>query len=310
MQVIFNIDGKHSLNTKSAIALGTFDGIHLGHRELIRQLNEQKTSGLTTMVYTFLSHPMSRLAPESVPDQIMLLKEKIITFSRLGIDTLVLNPFSDEFLRQTHEEFLLSLLGSYNVKTLIVGFNFRFGYKGRGDAEYLEQASKRYGFDLICVPPVKLDDRIVSSTLVRSLITEGQVEEASRALGMPYSIAGIVVKGLGRGTLLGFPTANMVLPSRKVMPKPGVYAVLCKVGGNYYKGAASIGFNPTFDGDSLSFETHLLDFRGSLYGKRIRVYFIKRIRDEVRFSSTEELKEQIKTDVAMVNNLIYKTDLL
>jgi len=310
MQVIFNIDGKHSSSRQSAIALGTFDGIHLGHRELIRHLNEQKKLGLTTIVYTFLSHPMSRLAPGSTPDQIMLLKEKIIAFSRLGIDTLVLNPFSDEFLHQSHEEFLQRLVSSYNVKTLIVGFNFRFGFKGQGDTGYLEEASRRYGFDLICVPPVKLDGRIVSSTLVRSLVAEGYVEDAAHALGMPYTIAGKVIKGFGRGTLLGFPTANIARPMQKVIPKPGVYAVICKVEGNFYRGVANVGFNPTFEGNSLSIETHLVDFKGSLYGKRMRVYFMKRIRDEVKFDSPEELKDQIKADVTKANNLIYKTHLL
>lgn len=306
MQVIFNHKRQHVVNDPTAIALGTFDGIHLGHRKLISKLHEQKKlNGYRTMVYTFLGHPLERLNPSKVPPQIMLLGEKIKGFSSLGIDTLVLNPFTDEFLHQTPEVFIDSLLTHYNIKSIIVGFNFRFGYKGQGDIGFLEKAAQDKGFDLICVPPVQEENTTISSTLIRDLITKGNLEEAAMLLEKPYSIKGRIVHGYGRGRSIGFPTANLSFSNKKVLPCFGVYLTRCYINNQMYWGVTSVGKNPTFAQDNINIEAYIFDLNKDIYGSVLRIEFIRYLREEIKFNTVEELIHQIGKDVVKAKNLIY-----
>ena len=308
MRVIFNYDRSYRTSLPSAIALGTFDGIHLGHRQLINELlDKKKTYGYQTIVYTFLNHPLQVLKPETAPPQIMLVKEKIKEFSDLGIDVLVLNQFDESLLRQSPGEFLNQLTHNLNVKSLIVGFNYRFGYRGEGDCAFLERESKLMGFDLTCVPPVQKDDLVISSTLIRSKITQGDVEEAACLLSRPYSISGTIVHGHGRGRNLGYPTANIKYSSQKVLPKPGVYLTRCSLSNEVeYWGVTSIGSNPTFSGDETTIETYLLNCNRDLYGRSMKVSFLSFIREEKTFNTVEGLVSQISRDVKMAKMLIYK----
>lgn len=306
MKVVFNYDGNYKIKKPVAIALGTFDGIHIGHQELIKSLQEQKKKGFDTVVYTFLTHPMALLSPDNTPPQIMQLREKIKVFSDFGIDHLVLNPFDSEFKNQSHEQFLSNLLEHFNVQSIIVGFNFRFGNKGIGDTEYLRMAAEKFAFDLVSIDPVNRNDLVVSSSLVRTLISAGQVRDASLILGRPYQLAGKVVRGFGRGKKLGFPTANIEYTSNKLIPKIGIYAVECWLGNISYKGVTSIGYNPTFEGKNISVETYIIDYSEEIYGRRIIIHFIDRIRDEIKFNNPEELSRQIEKDVTTAINMIYK----
>ncbi len=306
MRVIFNYDKNNRISQPCAIALGTFDGIHQGHRQLIAELKKQKQRyGRQTIVYTFLTHPLQVLEPEKAPSQIMLLSEKIKEFSRLGIDILVLNSFDHAFLHQTPRVFMDQLYDRYHIKTIVVGFNFHFGYQGTGDKTFLEAESREKGWDLICVPPVRFGDRVVSSSLIRSSLSEGRVEEAAKMLTRPYCIKGKVIHGYGRGRKMGFPTANLQFSNRKVLPKFGVYLTKCRLNGKMYWGMTNVGRNPTFSEKGLSIETYLPDFGGDLYGQTMRIFFLTRLREEMKFEHVSDLTKQMQQDVKNVKKLIY-----
>ncbi|NLN41294.1 MAG: bifunctional riboflavin kinase/FAD synthetase [Clostridiales bacterium] len=308
MQVVFNIDKQHSLDDPIAIALGTFDGIHIGHQMLIQQLIYiQKTFGCHSLVYTFLNNPMELLNPKNAPSRIITLSEKISKFNRLDIDFLVLNPFDRKLASMSPQDFIeYMLIKKYNIKYIVVGYDFRFGYLGSGDTKLLEKLSEIYGYELIVVPPLSLGGEIISSTLIRKLVREGDVEKASMYLGTPYSICGEIVHGFGRGRRLGFPTANLEFDTRKTIPKSGIYLTKVMIDGVYHWGMTNVGSNPTFNNEGLFIETYILNYNNDLYGTRIKLEFIKRIRDEIKFSNIEDLKNQITKDVQWAKNYIYK----
>ncbi|NLH57976.1 MAG: bifunctional riboflavin kinase/FAD synthetase [Clostridiales bacterium] len=306
MKVLFNYNGQYKIKNSSAVALGTFDGIHIGHQELIMLLEKQKAKGYNTVIYTFINHPMTVLQAEKAPLQLMTVKEKIKELSKYKIDFLILNPFNDELKIKSRDQFLLELIDNLNAKSIITGFNHRFGSKGLGDTDYLRTRSKEQGFELMTVEPVKLGENIVSSTLIRDLVASGKVREAATMLGRPYKLTGKVVKGFGLGRKLGFPTANMRYPKNKQIPGLGIYAVECKLSNRTYMGVTSIGYNPTFDRKEISIETYIMDFNEDIYGKDLSVSFIEKIRDEIKFASKEELSEQINKDVFTARKLIYK----
>ncbi len=310
MQVIFNEKGDHSLGHPVAIALGMFDGIHKGHQALIGRLKEIKRRyGYTTMVYTFKQHPLSCLPPRKAPPQIMNLNKKILEFHRMGMDILVLNNFDEGFARTAPREFIQRfLLEKYDVRYIVVGYNYRFGYKGSGDAHLLIRMGKEKGFEVVVVPPVKVGGEVVSSSLIRKTIQQGHVARAWQYLGSPYSINGEIVRGAGRGKTLGYPTANLDIGSKNmVIPKFGVYLTCCNLDGQWLWGVTNIGQNPTFDQSGLHIETFFLGYQGGeLYGKRTRLYFLRYIREERRFPSKQELVQQMDRDIAVAKNLIYK----
>ncbi|MCM8901168.1 bifunctional riboflavin kinase/FAD synthetase [Caldicoprobacter algeriensis] len=310
MQVIFNEKSDHSLGYPVAIALGMFDGIHKGHKALIRRLKEIKRRyGYTAMVYTFKQHPLSCLPPRKAPPQIMNLNKKILEFHRMGVDILVLNNFDEGFARTAPREFIQRyLLEKYDVRFIVVGYNYRFGHNGSGDAQLLIRMGKEMGFEVVVVPPVKVGREVVSSSLIRKMIQQGDVAKAWQYLGRPYSINGQIVRGAGRGKTLGHPTANLDIgPKNIVIPKFGVYLTRCNLDGQCFWGVTNVGQNPTFDQSGLHIETFFLDYHGGeLYGKHVRLYFLRYIREERRFPSKQELVQQMECDVAAAKNLIYK----
>ncbi|HHU48769.1 MAG: bifunctional riboflavin kinase/FAD synthetase [Caldicoprobacterales bacterium] len=307
MQVIFNYDRDYSTNLPSAIALGTFDGIHMGHRKLINELLLQKRKyKYQTIVYTFIEHPLHVLAHDKEPPRIMLLREKIKEFSRLGVDILLLNSFDNFLLHQAPHEFLEQLYKKIPIKSFVVGFNFRFGHKGAGNIIYLQKEAEQKELDLITVPPVKSEGEVVSSTLIRKKIQEGKMRDAAKLLTQPYSISGKVIQGFGRGKDLGFPTANLGFSSHKIMPAYGVYLTKCTINRNIYWGVTNIGINPTFSNNNVHVETHILDYNKNLYGQYMKISFIDRLRQEIKFDSAEELSRQMERDVIKAKKLIYK----
>ena len=308
MQVVFNIDKQHSLNDPIAVALGTFDGIHIGHQMLLKQLKYiQNSLGCRSLVYTFLNNPIELLNPEKAPARIMTIPEKISKFNRFDIDFLVLNPFDRKLASMSPQDFIeYMLIKNYNIKYIVVGYDFRFGYLGSGDTKLLEKLSHKYGYEVVVIPPLSLGGEIISSTLIRTLIKEGNVEKASMYLGIPYSISGRIVHGFGRGRKLGYPTANLEFDARKIIPKNGIYLTKVIVDGLYHWGMTNVGTNPTFNNEGLFIETYILNYNKDLYGARIKLEFLKRIRDEIKFTNMEDLKNQITNDVQWAKNYIYK----
>lgn len=307
MKVIFNYNRNFNTNLSSAIAFGTFDGIHLGHRQLINELLQQKRDyNYQTIVYTFIEHPLHLLAPDKEPPRIMQLGEKIKEFSRLGIDILLLNSFDKFLLHQTPREFLDQLYNNVPVKTLVVGFNFRFGHKGAGDVNYLEKEAAGRGLNLISVAPVQSNNEVVSSTLIRKKIQEGKIKEVNKLLTKPYSISGKIIHGFGRGKSMGFPTANLLFSAQKVLPAYGVYLTKCVINGCSYWGLTNVGTNPTFSNGSVQIETYLLDHSRDLYGEFMQISFVDMLRREIKFDSSEALSRQMYLDKIKAQKLIYK----
>jgi riboflavin kinase/FMN adenylyltransferase len=271
------------------IAIGTFDGVHVGHRQVIDRADT---------VLTFEPHPLSVLHPEAAPKLIMPFEIKRDVIEGLGVEELVVIPFDRTFSTIPPEEFcgriLIDTLGAERVS---VGENFRFGAKAKGDPEML---ASREEFDSRVVPLVEVDGEIVSSTRIRSLIAAGEVETATKCLGAPFLLEGPVVEGDGRGRTLGFPTANLVPSDDLVCPGHGVYAAFA----NGQPAAVNVGVRPTFEtGRGLLVEAYLIDFEGDLYGKILRVAFIGRLRGERRFPSVEDLIEQMHRDVSEARDL-------
>jgi riboflavin kinase/FMN adenylyltransferase len=265
------------------VAIGTFDGVHLGHQAVIDDADT---------VLTFEPHPVQVIHPEAAPKLIMPFKDKRDVIDGLGVDELVVIPFDKEFSSRSAEEFIEDvLIAKLGAKKVSVGENFRFGAKAKGDPRML---AEREEFETRVVPLVEVDGETVSSTQIRALIAAGNVEQAMKCLGAPFMVEGPVVEGDKRGRELGFPTANLVPDDALVVPGHGVFAAFA----NGVPAAVNVGVRPMFEtGRGLLIEAYLIDFEGDLYGQNLRVAFVKRLRGERRFPSVEELISQMKRDV-------------
>lgn len=271
------------------VAIGTFDGVHVGHRKVIDRADT---------VLTFEPHPLSVLHPEAAPKLIMPFEIKRDVIEGLGVGELVVIPFDRGFSSIRPEEFCSRILvEGLGAKRVSVGENFRFGARARGEPEVL---ASRPEFESRVVSLVEVDGEIVSSTRIRSLLAAGEVEAATRCLGAPFLLEGPVVKGDGRGRTLGFPTANLIPSDDLVCPGHGVYAAFA----NGRPAAVNVGVRPTFEtGRGLLIEAHLIDFEADLYGRTLRIAFIARLRGERRFPSVDELIAQMRVDVEAARGL-------
>ncbi len=289
----------------SVLTLGNFDGLHLGHQELVKMIiRRAREIGALSMVVTFRPHPLKVLAPEKCPPLISIYEEKIKLFERLGIDVLVKIPFTLEFAAMAPEDFVRDVLcGTLGAKEIFVGYNYRFGRGREGDIRTLISLGKKYGFAVREIEQIAVDGEVISSTKIRTLLREGDVEHAAKLLGRTYAITGIVVKGDGRGKGLGFPTAN-IAPKHSIIPADGVYAVRLVVRERAYDGIANIGMRPTFNKKVLAIEVHVFDFNEDLYGEDISLYFIRKIREEKKFKGPEALVAQIKTDIEVAKEIL------
>jgi riboflavin kinase / FMN adenylyltransferase len=269
------------------LAVGEFDGVHTGHREVIR--------GADT-VLTFEPHPRMVVAPDSAPKLLTSLEVKSDLIAALGVRELVVIPFDGSFASQSPQEFIdRVLIERLGARMVSVGENFRFGHRARGDAELLAAEPR---FDARVVRLVELEGQIVSSTHIRGLVAVGEVAAAARFLGVPFQMRGTIAHGDKRGRLLGFPTANLVPNPQLVVPDHGVYACHAELEGRRLAAAVSVGVRPTFKtGRGLLVEAFLLDFEGDVYGQELRLDFIERLRGEQRFDSAEALVEQMHRDV-------------
>jgi riboflavin kinase / FMN adenylyltransferase len=283
-----------------AIAIGTYDGVHVGHRRVIASALEwAQSNGVPAMVVTFDPHPLQVLQPASAPPVMTPPGVKADVIGSLGVDELLFLPFDEEFSRMEAESFCSDVLaGRLGVRHVSVGENFRFGHGARGDANLLKS---RPEFETDVVLLVEHGEGAVSSSRIRELLSQGDVAQAAELLGAPFQLEGRVVKGDERGRELGVPTANVQPAPDQLIPGVGIYAgqVLDR------PAAISVGVRPTFESDGqLLIEAHLLDFDGDLYGKTVRVTFLERLRDELRFDSADELVEQMQRDVERVREVV------
>lgn len=306
MKVIDGIEHIKERFPYPLLTIGNFDGVHLGHQAIFKMLAEKarKKNG-TSMVLTFQPHPMRVISPEKAPRQLTTFKDKVELISAFGIDYLICVNFTKEFSAIEAKDFVKDILvNKIGVKEIFIGSNYLFGKNRKGSPELLKRMGKKYGFKVIIVEELKTNGMTISSSRIRSLISNGRVEEISRFLGRPYSVDGTVIKGTRRGrNLLHIPTANLTT-SNELLPNDGVYAVMVNLEGKMFKGAANIGYNPTFKEKRFSFEIHILNFDGDILGKDLRVSFIKRLRDEMRFNNAQELASQMKKDIEAVRGLL------
>ncbi|WP_027363799.1 bifunctional riboflavin kinase/FAD synthetase [Desulfotruncus alcoholivorax] len=302
MQIYSNWLGVKDKYHKLVLGLGNFDGLHLGHQKLIGSLVQKaRAIGGTPAVFTFVPHPMAVLNPQEAPPLILSPEIKQKMFADLGVEVLIMIPFNIEFSKMSPEDFITTVLHQHlGVHSVFVGYNYTFGYRGMGTPELLKEYGRKLGFEVEVISPVTHKNKPVSSTLIRALIAEGNITGARELLGYCPVIEGEVVYGEQRGNTLGFPTANLQPGSDYIVPSNGVYSVKVKVDHDLFLGVANIGVKPTFHNNSIdrTIEVHLLDYSGNLYGRKIMVYFIKRMREEKRFNSAGELIAQIQKDIS------------
>lgn len=280
----------------AAIAIGNYDGVHVGHRVILKiLLEEAEKRGVPAVVYTFDPHPVRVLAPDVAPPLINTRRQKIGLLKECGVDAVILEKFTSSYSHFPAENFFQKILVNRLKPSFIaVGYDFTFGVKRQGNIETLERLCFGNRIDVKIVEPVLRKGTLVSSSLVRRYVREGRVAEALHALDRPYFIDGRVVRGKGRG--LGIPTANLK-SENELLPREGVYATRTEVGRKKLKSVTNIGFDPTFGNRTLSVETHIIGFNKTLYGRPIRLYFIDRIRNERKFRNPKELVRQIRKDI-------------
>lgn len=301
MEVVHGIAKLRTQVSKSVVTIGNFDGLHFGHREIISKVVQKAClAGAQSVVVTFNPHPRKILKPDAEHVQIFDHKDQEKELAKLGIDLLVMEPFSRDLSQLTAEKFLSDyIIKPLSPVALVVGYDFAFGANRQGTLSTLEKLCELHGLGLEVVHPVKMDGLVISSSEIRKSIKEGHVDLARKMLGRSFYLSGLVVKGDQRGRILGFPTANLSTET-EVFPKPGVYATYTRVREEIYKSVTNVGYNPTFIGGEdkpLKVETHILNFNKDIYGEVIDVHFEHYIRAEKRFSSIEDLKAQISHDV-------------
>lgn len=292
-------------SVKYFVALGTFDGVHIGHEKIIcTMVAEARKAGGKSIVFTFSNHPRNFLKPERPIKLLTSQAAKTKLISALGVDMLVYHQFDRQFAAIEPLAFVRDILFAYlRPYRVYVGYNYTFGYQGDGTPELLEELGKEFGFTVGVMPPVCLNGDPVSSSHIRKLLASGQLELAAQYLGRWPEFQGEVVHGSSIGRKLGYPTANLKIDEEMLLPQPGVYFGETQVEGKAYDVIVNVGSRPTLRGADVSFEVHLLDFKGLLYGQKLAVSLKKRVRDEIKFAGLEELARQIANDIAAVSQL-------
>lgn len=292
---------------QTVVTIGTFDGVHAGHQKIIERLvNTAKLSNLESVILTFFPHPRMVLQKESGIKLINTIDERTELIEKTGVDHLVIHPFTQQFSRLTAREFVRDILvKKLNAKKVIIGYDHRFGRNRTADIDDLRKFGEEYGFEVEEISQQDVEEVAVSSTKIRNALQEGMVEKANRYLQHPFSLTGTVVKGKGLGKEFSYPTANLAIPEDyKLIPKNGVYVVRSLIDGKAYFGMMNIGTNPTVGGDKRTIETHFFDLDKDLYGKRLQIEMLVRIRDEKKFDSIDALKVAMKQDEAFSEQYI------
>lgn len=307
---IFHSIASFSSSKKTILTLGTFDGVHIGHKKILEKLIQNtKNKEFESLVLTFFPHPRMVLQEKSEIKLLNTIPEKIDLLESIGIENLVIHPFDETFSRLTAEEFVEKILvDQFHIHKIIIGYDHRFGRNRTANIDDLILFGEKYGFEVEQISVQELNDISVSSTKVRKAIEEGDISLANNYLGYDYFLTGTVVEGKRLGRTIGFPTANlMIQEDYKLIPKTGVYVVQSTIDGNVVSGIMNIGVNPTVGENSLTVEIHYLDFDADLYGTQLKVSILQYIREEQKFDSLESLKNQIQIDkgfaVSFVNTL-------
>jgi len=288
------------------VTIGNFDGVHLSHQHICRKLAaEAKAAGKKSLVVTFDPHPKMILHPNIRPFYLITTRaEKMAYLEGCGVDATVIIKFDMAYAKTTAEQFVKGFLcDQLAITKIIIGHDYVFGQGRQGNDAYLIARGRECGFSVEVIEAFKINDEIVSSTLIRNYLLEGDVKSARRLMGRPYNVAGKVVTGAGRGAGLGFPTAN-IEPEKELMPSPGIYAAFVDVDGAQYQSALNIGAKPTFGDYTSTFEVFLMDFAGDLRGQKINVLFVEKLRDIVKFDGPESLKRQIAADVEKTKQIL------
>jgi len=309
MQIIQDIETIKEPFQSAVITIGNFDGVHIGHQALFHEVIERaEAMDGTAIAMTFEPHPIRVIKQNGYPPLITLYEQKAELIEKAGIDVLICIPFTMDFAalsaRTFVEEILIERIG---MKAVIVGQDYTFGNRREGNVELLKQYGDEMGFEVIVaewIQATDADNHRISSTAIRELVTEGAMKRAGKMLGRNYQIRGTVARGRDRGgKLLGIPTANLNLQD-ELCPKAGVYAVIVSYDGRRYPGVANIGYSPTFDDHVFTVEAHILDFKKDIYGEKIMIDFVERLRGEIKFSGIDELIEQIDRDIVEARKIL------
>ncbi|HVW96598.1 MAG TPA: bifunctional riboflavin kinase/FAD synthetase [Mucilaginibacter sp.] len=307
MRIYHHLDDFEPLNN-AVVTIGTFDGVHTGHRKIIADLRSlADETGGETVLLTFFPHPRMILHPEDESiKMINTIDEKAGMLEELGIDHLIITPFSRDFSNQTAEEYIRDVLvGKLGTKKIVIGYDHRFGKNRLGGLDDLLRLGPVYGFDVVEIPEQDIYEVAISSTRIREALLNGAIELANTFLSYPFFITGKVIRGEQLGRQIGYPTANIVIEEKyKLIPLDGIFAVRVKVGGDTYKGMAYIGSRPTVNGATRNIEVNIFGFSGDIYGQNIRMEFYNFVRDDQKFDSLDELKEQIRKDKLDVEALL------
>jgi len=298
LKIFSSIQEFHS-ESKTVVTLGTFDGVHLGHRSILEKvITSSKTLHAESLLLTFFPHPRMVLQQDSDIKLLNTIDEKSYLLKEFGIDNLIIHPFDQTFSRLTAEEFVKNILvDKFNIGKIIIGYDHRFGRNRTATIEDLIRFGQEYGFEVEQISAQEIDDVSISSTKIRNALDEGNVALANSYLGYDYFFTGTVVKGNQLGRTIGFPTANMQIAEEyKLIPKRGVYIVSSEIDGVPVNGMMNIGIRPTVDGENLTIEVNFLDFDGDFYGKKLRIAIHEKIREEQKFPSLDALKEQLALD--------------
>lgn len=300
MKLFHSISDLSNLRGPLVLAVGTFDGVHLGHQALIRSAQKEATECQgTAVVMTFDQHPAALLRPDKAPRLLTSTAQKIQLLEQFGVEAVLLLSFDQELAATTPEKFIQEL-ASHSLKAICAGEEWTFGQGGKGNIALLRLLGKQLNFSVVNVEPVEIAGERISSTRLRQAIAQGHLSEAAAALGRNYAITGTVITGAGRGKEIGYPTANLFVASAQI-PAFGVYAIQATVKGKIFSGVANIGIRPTIDikNREPSIEAHIFDFQGDLYGEEMELELLSFLRAEQKFSSIEELKGQIASDIVM-----------
>lgn len=304
---IFNSIKSFSANKQTIVTIGTFDGVHLGHRKILEQITKNAQElNCESLVLTFFPHPRTVLQDDTEMKQLNTLDEKISLLAALGVDNLVVHPFDKEFSRLTAEEFVKEVLVDvFKVRKIIIGHDHRFGRNRTANIDDLITFGETYGFDVEQISVEQLNEVSISSTKIRNALLEGNVELAANYLGYNYSVTGTVTQGKQLGRTIGYPTANITIAENyKLIPLNGVYIVKSIIDGNVVYGMMNIGVRPTVDGTTQTIEVHFFDFNQDLYTQKITVSLLKRMRSEQKFESIDALKSELGLDKLNAQNYI------
>jgi riboflavin kinase/FMN adenylyltransferase len=304
MQHVYALDNLQNI-TASMVTIGVFDGLHLGHQHLIRQLvTEAHANGLLAGVMTFHPHPDTVIHHRSGRYDLTTIDERAELMAGLGVDYLVTHPFNRDVMQIRAAEFVRRIVNGMQPCCLWVGEDFALGHKREGDVAFLKAQGASYGFDVTAIPLVEVNKHTISSTAIRDALREASIKTANDLLGRAYNVRGGVVTGHQRGRTIGFPTANIQVPDGKLIPANGVYAGWATLNGERFMAATNVGYSPTFGNEAVTVEAYLLDFDRDIYGQTLTVSFEHYLRPEMKFSGLEALIAQLNTDVERARALL------